>query len=123
MDFDLPSDCGNWAVTKVQDIKYPVGVGAAIAEFERHHFTNNLPATADARYYWNPIYNEDANQYLYVNSATTYDMYEITYLEDSPVGFENKTRNTHSLVVLASSGVTAAVTTALNNVLPTVLHV
>lgn len=123
MDFDLPSDCGNWAVTKVQDIKYPVGVGAAIAEFERHHFTNNLPATADARYYWNPIYNEDANQYLYVNSATTYDMYEITYLEDSPVGFENKTRNTHSLVVLAASGVTAAVTTALNNVLPTTLHV
>jgi hypothetical protein len=123
MDFDLPSDCENWAVTKVQDIKYPVGVGAAIAEFERHHFTNNLPATADARYYWNPIYNEDANQYLYVNSATTYDMYEITYLEDSPVGFENKTRNTHSLVVLAASGVTAAVTTALNNVLPTTLHV
>jgi len=123
MDFDLPSDCGNWSVTKVQDIKYPVGVGTAMAEFERHHFTNNLPATADARYYWNPIYNEDANQYLYVNSATTYDMYEITYLEDSPVGFENKTRNTHSLVVLAASSVTAAVTTALNNVLPTALHV
>jgi hypothetical protein len=123
MDFDLPSDCGNWSVTKVQDIKYPVGVGTAMAEFERHHFTNNLPATADARYYWNPIYNEDANQYLYVNSATTYDMYEITYLEDSPVGFENKTRNTHSLVVLAAAGVTAAVTTALNNVLPTALHV
>jgi hypothetical protein len=123
MDFDLPSDCGNWSVTKVQDIKYPVGVGTAMAEFERHHFTNNLPATADARYYWNPIYNEDANQYLYVNSSTTYDMYEITYLEDSPVGFENKTRNTHSLVVLAAAGVTAAVTTALNNVLPTALHV
>ena len=123
MDFDLPSDCENWSVTKVQDIKYPVGAGAAMAEFERHHFGNNLPATADARYYWNPIYNEDANRYLYVSSATTYDMYEITYLEDSPVGFENKTRNTHSLVVLAASGVTAAVTTALNNVLPTSLHV
>ena len=123
MDFDLPSDCGNWSVTKTQDIKYPVGVGSAMAEFERHHFTNNLPATADARYYWNPIYNEDANQYLYVNTATTYDMYEITYLEDSPVGFENKTRNTHSLVVLAESGVTSAVTTALNNVLPSALHV
>jgi hypothetical protein len=123
MDFDLPSDCDNWAVTKTQDIKYPIGVGAAMAEFERHHFGNNLPATADARYYWNPIYNEDANRYLYVSAATTYDMFEITYLEDSPVGFENKTRNTHSLVVLAASGVTAAVTTALNNVLPTVLHV
>ena len=123
MDFDLPSDCDNWAVTKTQDIKYPIGVGAAMAEFERHHFGNNLPATADARYYWNPIYNEDANKYLYVSAATTYDMFEITYLEDSPVGFENKTRNTHSLVVLAASGVTAAVTTALNNVLPTVLHV
>ena len=119
MDFDLPSDCGNWSVTKVQDIKYPVGVGTAMAEFERHHFTNNLPAVAEARYYWNPIYNEDANQYLYVNSSTTYDMYEITYLEDSPVGFEKKSRNTHSLVVLASTGaVSTAVSTALNNVLP-----
>jgi hypothetical protein len=131
MDFDLPSDCANWSVTKVQDIKYPVGVGAAIAEFERHHFTNNLPATADARYYWNPIYNEDANKYLYVSSVSTYDMFEITYLEDSPVGFENKTRNTHSLVILAVSSVNGtptstvptAVTTALNNVLPTALHV
>lgn len=131
MDFDLPSDCGNWSVTKVQDIKYPVGVGAAIAEFERHHFGNNLPATADARYYWNPIYNEDTNKYLYVSSVSTYDMFEITYLEDSPVGFENKTRNTHSLVILAVSSVNGtptstvptAVTTALNNVLPTALHV
>lgn len=119
MDFDLPSDCGNWSVTKTQDIKYPVGVGSAMAELERHHFTNNLPATADARYYWNPIYNEDANQYLYVNPATIYDMYEITYLEDSLVGFEKKTRNTHSLIVLASTGaVSTAVSTALNNVLP-----
>ena len=131
MDFDLPSDCEDWTITKVQDIKYPVGVGAAMAEFERHHFGNNLPATADARYYWNPIYNEDANRYLYVSPVSTYDMFEITYLEDSPVGFENKTRNTHSLVILAvssvdgtpTSTVPTAVTTALNNVLPTTLHV
>lgn len=118
MDFDIEDFTNPWSVTTVQNIKYAVGVGSAMAEFERNHFTNNLPATADARYYWNPIYNEDANQYLYVNTANTYDMYEITYLEDSPVGFEKKTRNTHSLVILADSTVTAAVATALNNVLP-----
>lgn len=123
MDFDIEDPVNPWSVTTVQNIKYPIGAGSAMAEFERNHFTNNLPAVAEARYYWNPIYNEDANKYLYVNSANTYDMYEITYLEDSPVGFEKKTRNTHSLVILAEAGVTAAVTTALNNVLPTSLHV
>ena len=123
MDFDVEDFVNPWSVTTVQNIKYAIGAGSAMAEFERNHFTNNLPATADARYYWNPIYNEDANQYLYVNSATTYDMYEITYLEDSPVGFEKKSRNTHSLVILADSSVTAAVATALNNVLPASLDV
>ena len=122
-DFDIENFCSPWAITTTQDIKYPLGVGVAMAEMERHYFTNNLPATADARRYWNPIYNEDSNGFLYVNSATTYDMYEITYIEPSPIGFEKKTENVHSVVILAASGVTAAVTTALNNVLPTSLHV
>jgi len=122
-DFDIENFCAAVPVTTTQDIKYPLGAGAAMAEMERHYFTNNLPATADARRYWNPIYNEDSNNYLYVNSGTTYDMYEITYLEPSPVGFEKKTENVHSVVILAASAVSAAVTTALNNVLPTSLHV
>ena len=122
-DFDIENFCSPWAITTTQEIKYPLGVGVAMAEMERHYFTNNLPATADARRYWNPIYNEDTNAFLYVNSATTYDMYEITYIEPSPVGFEKKTENVHSVVILAASAVTAAVTTALNNVLPTSLHV
>ena len=122
-DFDIENFCAAIAVTTTQDIKYPLGVGAAIAEMERHYFTNNLPATADARRYWNPIYNEDSNGFLYVNPATTYDMYEVTYLESSPVGFEKKTQNVHSVIILAASAVSAAVTTALNNVLPTSLHV
>jgi hypothetical protein len=122
-DFDIENFCSPWAITTTQDIKYPLGVGVAMAEMERHYFTNNLPATADARRYWNPIYNEDSNGFLYVNSATTYDMYEITYIEPSPIGFEKKTENVHSVIILAASGVTAAVTTALNNVLPTSLHV
>jgi len=121
-DFDIENFCAAIPVTTTQDIKYPLGVGVAMAEMERHYFTNNLPATADARRYWNPIYNEDSNGFLYVNSATTYDMYEITYIEPSPIGFEKKTENVHSVVILAASGVTAAVTTALNNVLPTSLH-
>ena len=122
-DFDIENYCSPIAVTTTQDIKYPLGAGAAMAEMERHYFTNNLPATADARRYWNPIYNEDSNGFLYVNSGTTYDMYEITYNEPSPLGFEKKTENVHSVVILAASAVSAAVTTALNNVLPTSLHV
>ena len=122
-DFDIENFCAAIPVTTTQDIKYPLGEGKAMAEMERHYFGNNLPATSDARRYWNPIYNEDSNNYLYVNSATTYDMYEITYLESSPVGFEKKSENTHSVIILAASGVTAAVATALNNVLPTSLHV
>jgi hypothetical protein len=31
-------------------------------------------------------------------------MYEITYLEDSPVGFENKSKNTHSIIILSEEG-------------------
>ena len=122
-DFDIENFCAAIPVTTTQDIKYPLGAGIAMAEMERHYFGNNLPATSDARRYWNPIYNEDSNAFLYVNSATTYDMYEITYLEASPVGFEKKSENTHSVIILAASGVTAAVATALNNVLPTSLHV
>ena len=122
-DFDIENFCAAVPVTTTQDIKYPLGVGAAIAEMERHYFTNNLPATADARRYWNPIYNEDSNAFLYVNSATTYDMYEITYIEPSPIGFEKKTENVHSVVILATSAISGNVTTALNNVLPTSLHV
>ena len=123
-DFDIENFCAAVPVTTTQDIKYPLGAGAAMAEMERHYFTNNLPATADARRYWNPIYNEDSNGFLYVNSGTTYDMYEITYIEPSPVGFEKKTENVHSVVILATSGaVSTAVASVLNSVLPTSLHV
>ena len=123
-DFDIENYCSPIAVTTTQDIKYPLGAGAAMAEMERHYFTNNLPATADARRYWNPLYNEDSNGFLYVNPATTYDMYEVTYLESSPVGFEKKTQNVHSVVILATSGaVSTAVASVLNSVLPTSLHV
>jgi len=122
-DFDIEDWCGPWTFTKTQDIKYPIGAGVAMAEMERHFFGNNLPATADARRYWNPIYNNDSDEFLTVDKTTTYDMYEITYLDPSAVGFEKKSENTHSIVILAASGVTAAVTTALNNVLPTVFHV
>ena len=122
-DFDIEDWCGPWTFTKTQDIKYPIGAGAAMAEMERHFFGNNLPATAEARRYWNPIYNNDSDEFLVVDKTTTYDMYEITYLEPSAVGFEKKSENTHSIVILAASGITAAVTTALNNVLPTQFHV
>lgn len=104
MDFDLADGCSPWAITTTQEIKYPIGDKAAMAEMERHFFGNNLPATHEARRYWNPIYNEDSNEFLYVPSfgATNgFEMYEITYLEDSPVGFEKKTRNLHSVIILS----------------------
>ena len=122
-DFDIEDWCGPWSFTTTQNIKYPIGAGVAMAEMERHFFGNNLPATADARRYWNPIYNNDSDEFLVVDKTITYDMYEITYLDPSAVGFEKKSENTHSIVILAASGVTAAVTTALNNVLPTQFHV
>jgi len=124
-DFDIEDACSPWAITYTTDIKYPIGAGPAIAEMERHFFANNLPATHEARRYWNPIYNNDSDVFLFVDKTKTYNMYEITYLENSPVGFEKKTRNTHSVVILIDSTDTTEITqleTALNNVLPTKFH-
>ena len=105
-------------------VKYPVGAKAAMAEMERNYFTNNLPAVAEARYYWNPIYNEDANKFFYVptyTAASGFTMYEITYLEDSPVGFEKKTQNTHSVIILVETGSAnaAAIEVFINNLFST----
>jgi hypothetical protein len=55
---------------------------------------------------------------LYVPSFTAangFDMYEITYLEDSPEGFEKKTRNTHSVIILCedNGGTESTVETAV----------
>ena len=106
-DFDIEDACAAWTITYATNVKYPIGAKAAMAEMERHYFRNNLPNVAEARYYWNPIYNEDVNQFLYVDdytAATGFEMYEITYLEDSPVGFENKSKNTHSIIILSEEG-------------------
>jgi hypothetical protein len=124
-DFDIEDQCDPWAITYTTDIVYPIGAGPAMAELERHYFANNLPATHEARRYWNPVYNNDSDAFLFVDKTATYNMYEITYLEDSPVGFEKKTRNTHSAVILIDSTNAAEIAdleTALNNVLPTEYH-
>jgi len=124
-DFDIEDSCAPWDITYTTDIVYPIGAGPAMAELERHYFANNLPATHEARRYWNPVYNNDSDAFLFVDKTATYNMYEITYLEDSPVGFEKKTRNTHSAVILIDSTNAAEIAdleTALNNVLPTEYH-
>ena len=124
-DFDIEDQCAPWAITYTTDIVYPIGAGPAMAELERHYFANNLPATHEARRYWNPVYNNDSDAFLFVDKTATYNMYEITYLEDSPVGFEKKTRNAHSAVILIDSTNSAEIAdleTALNNVLPTEYH-
>jgi hypothetical protein len=106
-DFDIEDGCAPWVITTVREIKYPIGTKAAMAEMERHYFGNNLPATNEARRYWNPIYNNDSDEFLYVPSFTAaagFEMYEITYLEASPEGFEKKTRNVHSVIILSEEG-------------------
>ena len=107
MDFDIEDSCSPWTITYATNVKYPIGDKTAMAELERHFFGNNLPATHEARRYWNPIYNNDSNEFLYVPSFTAangFEMYEITYLEDSPEGFEKKTRNVHSVIILSEEG-------------------
>ena len=113
-DFDIENFCAAIPVTTTQEIKYPIGAGKAMAEMERNYFTNNLPAVAEARYYWNPIYNEDVK--FYVNNATTYNAYELTYEEASPDGFEKKSVNTHSVLLLVDS-TASSVITAVENLL------
>jgi hypothetical protein len=102
-DFDINDLIGPWAVTKTQDVKYAIGAGSAMAELERHFFRNNLPNVAESVYYWNPIYNEDVNQYLYVNSTLLYNVLSIKFLDDSPVGFEKKSINSHELLIMVDT--------------------
>ena len=113
-DFDIENFCAAIPVTTTQEIKYPIGAGKAMAEMERHYFTNNLPAVSEARYYWNPIYNEDVK--FYVNNAATYNAYELTYEEASSDGFEKKSVNTHSVLFLVDS-TASATCTAVENLL------
>lgn len=113
-DFDIENFCAAIPVTTTQEIKYPIGAGKAMAEMERHYFTNNLPAVSEARYYWNPIYNEDVK--FYVNNAATYNAYELTYEEASLDGFEKKSVNTHSVLFLVDS-TASATCTAVENLL------
>lgn len=113
-DFDIEDWCGPWAFTKTQEIKYPIGVGSAIAEMERHFFGNNLPATADARRYWNPIYNNDSDVFLFVDKTKTYNMYELTYRDSSLIGFEKKSVDNLSVVFLVDSTASSLITSVEN---------
>ena len=125
-DFDLADPCAPWAITTTQEIEYPLGAGPAMAEMERHLFGNNLPNVNEARRYWNPIYNNDSDAFLFVDKTKTYNMYEISYTDPSPVGYEKKSTNVHSLIILLDDSLTSvetALETALNNVLPAALHV
>ena len=116
MDFDLEDACAPWAITYTQDIAYTIGAGAALAELERNFYSNNLPATHEARRYWNPIYNNDSDELLFVDKTKYYNMYEVVYNENSPVGFEKKSTNTHSVVVLVDDS-NSALNTAVTNLI------
>jgi hypothetical protein len=110
MDFDIEDFANPWSVTTTQAIQYPIGDVNAMAEMERNHFTNNLPAVAEARYYWNPIYNEDSRNFFFVDTTRTasgYTMYEICYMDPSPAGFEKKDGNEHAVVLLVDAAVSS----------------
>ena len=111
-DFDIENFCAAIPVTTTQEIKYPLGAGKAMAEMERHYFTNNLPAVAEARYYWNPIYNEDIK--FYVDNTKTYNAYELTYEDASLDGFEKKSANIHSVLILVDSTASSVITSVEN---------
>ena len=111
-DFDIENFCAAIPVTTTQEIKYPIGAGKAMAEMERNYFTNNLPAVAEARYYWNPIYNEDVK--FYVDNTKLYNAYELTSEEGSVDGFEKKTTNAHSVLVLVDSTASSVITAVEN---------
>ena len=102
-DFDIDDVQTPWYVTTVQNIKYAIGAGSAMAEMERHFFRNNVPNVAESVYYWNPIYNEDVNQFLFINSTLLYNVLSIKFLDDSPVGFEKKSTNSHELLVMVDT--------------------
>jgi hypothetical protein len=107
-DFDINDLTGPWYITKTQDVKYAIGAGTAMAELERHFFRNNLPNVAESVYYWNPIYNEDVNQFLYVNSTLLYNVLSVKFLDDSPVGFEKKSTNSHEVLIMVDATSEAA---------------
>jgi len=110
MDFDIEDFANPWSVTTTQAIQYPIGDVNAMAEMERNHFTNNLPAVAEARYYWNPIYNEDSRNFFFVDTTRTasgYTMYEICYMDPSPTGFEKKDGNEHAVILLVDAAVSS----------------
>jgi hypothetical protein len=102
-DFDIDDVVSPWYVTKTQDIRYAIGAGSAMAEMERHFFRNNLPNVAESVYYWNPIYNEDVNNFLFVNSSLLYNVLSIKFLDDAPVGFEKKSVNSHELLIMVDT--------------------
>jgi len=103
MDFDINDVVSPFYITTTQNIRYAIGAGSAMAELERHFFRNNLPNVAESVYYWNPIYNEDVNQFLYVNSTLLYNVLSIKFLDDSAVGFEKKSTNSHEILVMVDT--------------------
>jgi hypothetical protein len=120
MDFDMEDFVAPWYITTTQNIQYPIGAGSAMAELERHFFRNNLPNVAESVYYWNPIYNEDTNQFLFVNSSLLYNVVSVVFTDDSPTGFEKKDSNTHELLIMVDTSndstntVTASMVTFFN---------
>lgn len=119
-DFDIADPCAAWTITTTQNIAYPIGAGPAMAEMERHYFGNNLANVGEGVRYWNPIYNNDSDVFLFVDKTKTYNMYEITYTDPSPVGYEKKSTNVHSAIVLIDTLLTSEISTfetQLNHIL------
>ena len=115
---DLPDFCNLWSIENTQEVKYPVGVGTAIAEIERNYAGYNQPAVSSHRY-WIPYYNGDF--LTFADSTLEYDVYELEYDDPSLGGFENKSVDAMSIMVAIpkdaatiSAGTKAAFEATLN---------
>lgn len=103
-DLDMEDFCDLWAVKNTQDVKYPIGEGPAIVEMERHFAGNNQPGVSNHRY-WIPFYNGDL--ITFADGSLTYDIYEVEYLDPSPIGFEHHTLDGMSVLVAVPDTMTA----------------
>ncbi len=103
MDFDLEDFCNAWNVTTTQEIEFPKGTGSQMAEFERHYFRNNLANVQERGFYWSPIYNNDSNEFLLVDTAKTYFQYSLKYFEPSNKGFKVQHEEIHEIHILVDA--------------------
>lgn len=99
---DLPNYCDEWVISYVQDVKYAVGEGTAIAEMERNTYNWKEPY---AKRYWINYFNDDLK--YFVDSTLEYDIYYLEFQDPSEVEFSVKDPDGCMLMVAVPSTMTS----------------